>query len=132
MIGLTAKTTDETKKVEKAVDKANFKNFGHAANRISKDAKDSIQKAPAGVPSEPGTPPHTHKRIFMRRAIRYAADRDGAVIGPVASIVGTAGEAHEYGGKYKGQEFPERPTMYPALLRNTDRFAGSWRGSVGA
>lgn len=130
MIGVSFQFDDRTKAVTDAAEKAAFKNFGHAAARISKDVKASLEKADG--PSSPGKPPHTHRGTFLRRAIRYAADKQGAVIGPVASLVGTAGQAHEFGGTYKGQDFPERPFMLPALLNNTDRFAADWQGSIGS
>lgn len=129
MIGTAFKIQAEISRVLRAVGKAAFRNFGHAAARISKDAKASIEKADG--PSPAGSPPHTHKRNFLKRAIRYDANKNGAVIGPLASVVGTAGQAHEFGGEYRDQQFPERPFMQPALERNLDRFAADWAGSVG-
>lgn len=129
MFGATFKLIDTSKRVTAAADKAAFKNFAHAAARISKDAKASIENAPG--PSSPGSPPHTHRGSFLRRGIRFAADKQGAVIGPMASVVGEAGSAHEFGGEFKGNDFPERPFMGPALDQNLDRFAGEWAGSIG-
>lgn len=128
MIGFKVTVEDLSARVQKAAEQAAFKNFGHAAASIRKTAVESIEKA-AG-PSEPGRPPHTHRRMFLRRAIRYAADKEGAVIGPAFSTVGTAGEAHEFGGVYKGGVFPQRPFMGPALMENLPRFASEWRGSI--
>jgi len=70
----------------------------------------------------------------LPRAIVYDNDKesDTAVIGPRESVVGTSGEAHEFGGDYKGQDFPERPFMGPALDKNIDRFASSFAGSIGS
>lgn len=129
MISSKTKIEDNTAKVLKAKDDAAFRNFGHAAASISKDVKSTLETA-AG-PSAPGTPPHTHRGAFLRRAVRFAADKEGAVIGPMASVVGEAGAAHEFGGDYKGTDFPERPFMEPALDRAVPRFAGEWRGSIG-
>lgn len=129
MIGMKVRITDNTKEVTKAVDKAAFRNFSHAAGSISKDVKSTLEQADG--PSEPGTPPHTHRRKFLQRAVRFAADKEGAVIGPMASVVGTAGKAHEFGGEYKTSTYPERPFMLPALERALPRFAGEWTGSVG-
>lgn len=130
MFGLTVKTEDSTRKVEQAEEKARFRNFGHAAASVSRTAKLSIIRADG--PSLPGEPPHTHRRVFLRRAIRYAANKQGAVIGPVKSIVGLSAQAHEFGGRYKGVEYPARPFMRPALEKSAPRFAGSWRGSIGS
>ncbi len=130
MFGISGKVQSNLPRVSAAKDKAAFRNFGHAGASISKDIKQSLEKADG--PSAPGTPPHTHKGTLLRRAIRYAATKDNVVIGPMASIVGQAGAAHEFGGEYKGEEYPARPFARPALERGAPRFAGDWRGSIGA
>lgn len=130
MFGMRSTYTDSTRKVEKETEKAQFRNFYHAAASISKTAKASVERAEG--PSDPGTPVHTHRRTYFRRAIRYAANKMGAVIGPVASIVGGSARPHEFGEIYKGVKYPERPTMRPALEKSTQRFAGQWKGSIGS
>lgn len=131
---IDAKVTTEffAKRILDAADRAAFKNMPHAAATISKDAKASLLTAPG--PSVPGTPPHTHRGAFLRRAIRFDYDRkrQEAVIGPMESVVGEAGAAHEFGQFYKGADYPERPFMLPALEANVDRFAASWSGSIGS
>ena len=129
MIGLTVQIDDRMQSVVSAAEEAAFRNFGHGAARISKDAKASLEKADG--PSEPGEPPHTHQGAFLRRGVRYAADKESAVIGPMASIVGESGSAHELGGEYRGQLFPLRPFMRPALEKNLSRFQSDWAGSIG-
>lgn len=129
MIAVAVKTELQPAKLEKAVEKAAYRNFGHAAASLSKDVKNTLQTAPG--PSVPGKPPHTHKGAYLRRAIRYAADKEGAVIGPVASLVGTSGAAHEFGGRYRSGDYPQRPFMQPALERALPRFGGEWAGSIG-
>lgn len=128
MIGLKVKIVDETKNVEKAVEKASFRNLGHAAASIRKKAIESIEKSTKS--SAAGTPPHTRSGE-LRKAIRFdVVDPWTAVIGPRASVVGEAGAAHEFGGEYKGGVYPERPFMGPALEASLDRFHESWRGAV--
>lgn len=132
--------------IEVAEEQARFRNFGHAASVIRKDAQSTIKtggqmgrdkttgrftKRGRGTGSTPGTPPET-RRGQIRRAIVYAADKYGAVIGPTSNLMDQSASAHEFGGTYKGQQFPKRPFMGPALERQTDRFAGSWRGSIGS
>ena len=131
MVGLTVQFEDRTKRVEYAAERATFRNLGHAAASISKTAKASLVTAEG--PSRPGSPPHTHRGAHLRRAIRFDHNRkeQSAVIGPVASIVGEAGAAHEFGEQFHGQEYPERPFMGPALEANQDRFASDWEGSIG-
>src|SRR4051794_16915219 len=87
-LGLRAEIDFTPGPLQAEVEKTAFRNFTHAAASISKDVKSTLESA-AG-PSSPGTPPHTHKGAFLRRAIRYAADRDGAVIGPAFSAAGTS------------------------------------------
>lgn len=131
MIGVGTGAKVEPEKVTNAVQKAAFKNLSHAAASIRKAARESIEKAEG--PSEPGQPPHTHKRQFLKNAIVFDVDKakDEAVIGPRFSRVGESGKAHEMGGEYKGADYPDRPFMFPAMNNNLERFAGDWAGSVG-
>lgn len=128
MFGVKVKTSDRTKRVKAAADKATFRNFSHAAASIRKDAVQSIEVSPD--PSPPGDPPHTRRRL-LPRAVRFAVDREGAVIGPAASVARQVGNVHEFGGQYKGEQYPARPFMFPALERAMPRFAGQWKGSIG-
>lgn len=145
MIDADVRIVDELHKVEQAVEKAAYRNFGHAAASIRKDAQASIINAPSRKrarrrkgrvvrratheASPPGKPPYT-QRGQLRRAIVYQADKEGAIIGPRYSVVGIGAEAHEHGGRHRGGDFPQRPFMFPALERNESRFADLWRGSV--
>lgn len=131
MFSVKSNIRPEFKRVEKAADEATYRNIRHAAFSISKRAKSSIKKRKR--PSDPGSPPSTkgRGRKNIRGAIFVAATRDEGIIGPRASFVGDVGEAHEFGKKRKGDSYPERSFMGPALLANLDRFAASWRGSIG-
>jgi hypothetical protein len=129
MFALTSSYTDETKKVAAAATKAAFKNFKNAGAAIRKTAMELITKAKE--PSEPGEPPHTRRGLFDR-AMRFDADEFGATIGLAYSVAGEAGRPHEHGGEYKGQTFPQRPFMLPALIANLPRFVGGWQGTIGA
>lgn len=133
MEGVSAVLTVETfiDEVEFAEERARLENFRHAAGAIRKDAQASIIPDPLGKPSPPGQPVAT-RRGLVKRAIVYAADKFGAVIGPTANLVGQSMVAHEFGGSYKGQQYSQRAFMGPALERQESRFAGSWRGSIGA
>lgn len=126
--------------IERAKD-AGFRNTGHAAASIRKTAIESMEEAEG--PSPPGEPPHTHTSGVTRKgrkrpgvlpkSITFDNDRESqtALIGPRFSVVGLAGEAHEFGGEFRGDDYPERPFMEPALMQNIDRFASDWAGSIG-
>jgi hypothetical protein len=129
MFTTKVKIEDRTKAVKAASDKAAFRNFGHAAASIRKDVAASIEVSPD--PAPPGQPPHTRPQRGLPRSLRFDVDKEGAVIGPTLSRAGKAAAVQEFGGRYKGQEFPERPYMLPGLERNIPRFAGSWEGSIG-
>jgi hypothetical protein len=130
MFGLTIQLEDKTQRVKDAADQSSFRNLGHAAASIRKTAIESIVVAEG--PSDPGTPPHTRRRQ-LKRAIKFDADKaaESALIGPEASIIGEAGAAHEFGGEFRGEDYPDRPFMEPALESNLDRFASEWAGSIG-
>ena len=139
MIGLQVQIIDQMQKVADAAKQAEFKNLGHAAATIRKTEMESIQDAPG--PSPPGTPPHTHtsgvtksgktRRGVLPQSIAYAVDGDSAIIGPRFSVVGDAAAAMEFGGEFRGDEYPERPFAAPALEQNLDRLAQDWAGSIG-
>jgi hypothetical protein len=160
MIGMAFRLHIDTKPLEKAVDKGAYKSFSHAAASIAKTGKAKIQRAPRvtsqqqkatkrdargrflkgsgkksrktrTIPAPVGQAPHT-KSGQSRRAIRFEASKTGAVIGFRRSIIGEAMSAHEHGKRYKGTDFPQRPTMGPSLEENLNRFASSWQGSIRA
>lgn len=131
MLAIKVKTKSDFRKVEKAAKKANFTSLGHAAASIRRAAIKSIRKGKRA--SKAGQPPRTRRGLF-KKAILFDVNKDKqvAVIGPSHEIAGTSGQAHEFGGKYKGQTFPERPFMAPAFQGEVPRFAGRWQGTIGA
>ena len=131
MIGIRTKIVDQSRRVKRAADRASFNNLGHAAASIRKWAIKSIKRGKK--PSEEGQPPHTRGRRRLPRAIFFSVARDklDAVIGPLHSRMGIAGEAHEFGIAYKGTRFPQRSFMGPALDANRSRMPRFWLHSVG-
>jgi hypothetical protein len=141
MIGLSVQTEDNTKRVADAAEKATFRNVGHAAAAIRNDAIESI--LPSDEPSAPGSPPHTRsagigkngkvRRGVLQKAIVFHQDfaAQMAIVGPRFSVAGESGEAHEFGGEFRGQDYPERSFMGTALDRKRARFASSFEGSIG-
>jgi hypothetical protein len=142
MIGARVKIVNQTEQVAKRLRKSSVRLVGHAAASLRKRAIASIQ--PAEGASEPGQPPHTRPGKVSRktgkarpgqlqRAIVYAHDKqmNVAVIGPRASVVGETGAAHEFGGDFRGEDYPERPFMGPALDVTEEAFGNSFDGSLG-
>lgn len=79
--------------------------------------------------SKPGTPPHT-RRGRLRNAIVFDVENGNVVIGPTANLMDASAEPHEYGGMYKGEMYPARPFMGPALERVRDRLPSFWKDSI--
>jgi hypothetical protein len=133
MIGTATKIeTQQIKTLERLADKGVFKSLGNAAAAIRNTARTLIVRS--SEPSQPGEPIHTKKGKAKRPdAILFAADdrADEAVVGFSYAVMQESMSAHEIGGDYLGTEFPERPTIRPALDVNLVRFAEEFRGSIG-
>jgi len=129
MVGVKARTRSEMHKVARKAKRANIESLGHAGGAIRLAAVRSVRKRKGPAPQ--GEPPHTHTRR-LPRAIKYAVEkqRQVVVIGPDVESFGTAGKAHEHGGKFRGERYPKRPFMGPALEKTKDRLPKFWAGSV--
>jgi hypothetical protein len=129
MIGATIKITFNSLLVVRKANDGSIQALGHAAAAIRLTARRSIRRSDKY--SDPGTPPHT-RRGQLREAILYAVEKDmlDAVIGPTYDAVGTSGSAHEFGGRYRGDNYPPRPFMGPALEAIRPRLPSFWEGSV--
>lgn len=129
MIGMNAKTRSQMHKVARKAKRASIESLSHAGGAIRLAAVRSIRKRKGPAPA--GQPPHTHTRR-LPRAIKYAVEkrRQAVVIGPDVESLGTAGKAHEHGGRYRGQRYAKRPFMGPALEKTKDRLPKLWAGSV--
>lgn len=126
-----------------------FKNMRHAAATVRRTAmalfkpsavterrvigstgrrrkKKFYKPSPAG--SAPGTATGR-----LRRSIFFEADdrAKSFFVGPRASTADQVAKAHEFGGNYKGQSYPARPFMKPALDKNLHRLGGQFTGSLG-
>ena len=128
MFWFKGKSKFNPEKVKKPAQQAAFKNLGHAGAAIRMTARRSIRKSKKASPS--GTPPHT-RRGQLQRGILYAVDKDAGsvVVGPAYKIVGQSGKAHEFGGRYKKQNYPKRAFMAPALEKNESKFS-MWKDSI--
>jgi hypothetical protein len=118
MLGAILKSfEDKTAAVLKAAHDGSVRALQKAAFAIFKTAQSEIEQDPK--PAPPGKPPHT-RRGQLKRAMRYSVERaeEYAAIGPRESLVGASAAAQEFGGQYKGEEYPQRPFMGPALEEN--------------
>jgi phage gpG-like protein len=123
------KFDDQTQRVAEAAARGTLRALQKAAFAIFRSAQESIERD--AKPAAAGEPPHS-RAGQLPRAIRYDVDKaaEAAVIGPRASLVGTSAEAHEFGGAYKGAEYPARPFMVPALQRNLDLIPAGFADQV--
>lgn len=132
MIGAKSDLKASPRRLFKAVDKAAYTSFRHSAFSIRKDASKSIrQRKDKGKASPEGQPPFQHTPGFLKRALWVHADKQGAIVGFRESIIGQVAATHEHGLTEDGRDYPERPTMGPALDRNIDRLNKDWRASIG-
>lgn len=146
MFGARAKVSFDKRRIARASREGNFKSLGHAAATIRLIARRSIKRARKArsrdehgrfrstggtIPSPPGKPPRT-KAGQLKRSIVYAVDkrRAEAVIGADSADMDKVAGAHEHGGKFKGQRYPKRPFMGPALEKVKPRLPKKWAGSV--
>ncbi|MGE3803916.1 MAG: hypothetical protein AB7K24_04485 [Gemmataceae bacterium] len=129
MIGFNVRTQIDSRKVLAKARRANIENLGHAGAAIRLAARRSIRRAKRA--SAPGRPPHTRKGR-LKQAILYAVEKheQRVVIGPSVDIVGTAGQAHEFGGHYRNEDYPRRPFMGPALVALRPRLPEFWADSI--
>lgn len=82
------------------------------------------------TPSSPGQPPHSKTKRFPKSILFDVDRRRGvAVVGPLYSRVGPSASEHEKGGFSRGQKFPQRAFMQPALDRSQDKIAGFFERS---
>jgi hypothetical protein len=129
MIRARAKTTFNRRLIEKRFKDKSIRSLGHAGAAIRLTARRSIRRSKN--PSRAGKPPHT-RFGQLKRSLRYSVEkvRQRVLIGPTYGIVGRSATAHEFGGRYRGQRYPKRPLMGPALMKIKDRLPRMWAGSI--
>jgi len=123
MIALNVKTTFNASALVQLHERVGRRWSKIVGYQIRKQAQVSIRRGKRA--SSSGQPPRTRKGK-LRRAIFYNVETGGVVVGPGYSRFGTAGEAHEFGGRYKKQTYPRRPFMGPALKRIEPKMADIW------
>ena len=119
----------DERRVLAGVAAANARALKGAGAYVRQAARHSISISPA--PSGRGNPPHS-RRGALKRAILFGYDpaRQAAIVGPAQSFIGVSGSAHEFGGRYKDENYPERPFMFPALRKSAAKLPALWRDAV--
>jgi len=141
MIGFRVKFKVNFKRLAKRVRRGSIKSMGQAGALVYKVARNSIRRRKG--PSTPGTAPHTRTKSQEKKARRFGGLKDSlrfeverrffggsVVIGPTPRLAGTSGQAHEFGGSYRGQRFEKRPFMGPALQRSLPKIPREWKNIV--
>ncbi len=115
--------------LKQKANEASFKSLGHAGASIRQTASRMVR--PRQNPSAPGSPPHSATKR-LKRGILYWVDkhRKSVIIGPDFQQVGPSMLAHEFGERFRGQSFPKRPLMGPALNKQKSRLPKFWKAAV--
>jgi hypothetical protein len=133
MIRFSARGQVDYRKVMRAMKRAEVRGITHAAAALRLRAARSIKVSPRSRPSAPGSPPRT-RRGLLPKSILYALLEEGgtpvAVVGPSFNLVGLSGKAHEFGGAFRGADYPARPYMKPALSVIANRLPAFFVDSV--
>ena len=132
MVETKVTVKDETARLKAKAKAANIRSLGKVAAYVRTTARRLIRRqGKKGKPSSPGQPPKT-KAGKMKDAILFSVNefKDEAIVGVAKSRFGEAGKAHEHGGKFRGADYPKRPTMGPALEKSTDILPSFWQSSL--
>lgn len=128
---ILVQVTFDREAVKKAFKNAGLSALPRAGGLIRVIARRSIRRAlKSGEPSKEGTPPRS--KGSLKNSIRFEVARDGqsVVIGPDSQKVSNVGRAHEFGGKFRGQEFKKRAFMGPALEKALPKLPKLWANTV--
>lgn len=99
-----------------------------------RDERGRFRKSDIYLRSLPGQPPRSptgllRKSIGCEYETEYGTDQI-ARIGPRYSLFANVGKAHEHGVRFRGRNYPKRPFMAPALMKNLHRLPKFWQNSV--
>ncbi|MGN1121725.1 MAG: hypothetical protein ACI4RV_05105 [Eubacteriales bacterium] len=119
----------EERRIFALVKRANLTGLRRAGAYVRKAARNQVSTSENS--SAIGSPPNT-RRGLLKNSLLFGVEkqRSTVVIGPAETIIGTAMQAHEFGGRYKKQRYPKRPLMAPTLERSTTKLAKFWENTV--
>lgn len=129
MIGARARVAANPRMIRRRAKTGSIASLRHAGGAIRLTARRSIRRSPR--PAAPGRAPHTRKGK-LKHALAYAVRKQDqkVIIGPRHSSIGRSAAAHEHGGRVRGQHFPKRPFMGPALLKLAPKLPRHWANSI--
>ncbi len=141
---IKVKVSFDVKKIRKKVRQGNTESLFRAGFFVRREARKKLLKHKKKLvvkvidgkerkvrqPSEPGSPPRTTGAL--RDAIKFevAKQKDDVIIGPDSGNVSNVGKAHEFGGSFRGQNYPKRAFMGPALDKVRSRLPRLWSQSI--
>lgn len=131
MMGLRSHYRFQAREVKKRVRRGTFRSLRHAGGAIRLAARRSVEAKEGPAPV--GHAPYTRKpRRLLKESILYALDKHNTTVavGPSFRFVGRSASAHEFGKRYRGDDYPKRALMGPALRKVANRLPKMWRGSV--
>lgn len=116
----------ESRRILAAVGRGNLKALRQAGAYIRKVARHAVSRSAKA--SLPGRPPHTRQGL-LKRAVLFGVEarREAVLIGPAASLIGSVMAAHEFGGRFRGRNYPKRPLMGPSLEQSKHHLPALWK-----
>lgn len=130
MITLRAKIQDRTPSIIRTAKKRNIETLSQAGAYVRSVIRFSIRRSKRA--SVPGEPPKT-RRGALRQSLLFSVEkeRERVLIGPAASRIGIGvGGAHEFGERFRGRSYPERPFSRPGILAAAPRLPKQWQGFI--
>lgn len=92
-------------------------------------AKRAVAISP--VPAAPGKPPHSRAGL-LKRGLLFGVEKSrmAVLVGPAYSFIGLSMTAHEYGGRFRGRQYPARPLMWPTLQGTAKQLPSIWKDCI--
>lgn len=124
-----ADTQGGRRKVIAAMDKKTFRALGRGAHLLMLRARSLVRRRKKA--SVLGSPPSTQTGL-LKKSILFEVQSKPlmAMVGPAYELIADVGGAHEFGGEFRGGDYPSRPFMGPALEQVKDKLPEGWRGSL--
>ena len=112
-----------------AVKSGNITALRRAGAYVRKAARNRVTQSANA--SSPGSPPNTRQGL-LKRSLLFGVEkqRQSVVIGPAEKFIGTAMQAHEFGGTYRKRRYPKRPLMGPTLEITAPKLPAFWENTV--